>query len=72
MAAKTKLIVMCNPKHELLVRYAKLTNRIVIDGTPVDFTSEAEHVGVIRSIHGNMQNILNRIASYKKALASVG
>ena len=72
MAAKTKLIAMCNPKHDLLVKYAKLTNRIVIDGTPVEFVSEAEHVGVIRSIHGNMRNILNRIASHKKALASVG
>ena len=72
VAAKTKLIAIYNNKHEDLIRYAKLTNRIVIDGTEVMFTDEAEHVGVLRSVHGNMPNILSRISSHKKALASVG
>ena len=33
------------------------------------FSDYAEHVGVIRSVSGNLPNILNRISSHKKALA---
>ena len=35
------------------------------------FTSEAEHVGVVRHIDGIMPNIVHRIAEHKKALGSV-
>ena len=69
---KTKLLAMYKPKHELLISYAKLTNQIKIDGTQVEFVSDAEHVGVLRSTHGNMPNILQRISNHKKALASIG
>ena len=72
VATKTKLLVMYKTKHEYLVSYAKLTNRIKIDGVKVEFVDEAEHVGVLRSSYGNMPNILNRISCHKKALASIG
>ena len=72
VAAKTKLIALYHPRHEELISYAKLTHRIVVDGTSVEFADEAEHVGVLRSIHGNMPNILKRISSHKRALASIG
>ena len=72
VSTKTKLLAMYKPKHELLISYAKLTNQIKIDGTQVEFVNDAEHVGVLRSTHGNMPNILQRISSHKKALASIG
>ena len=71
VAAKTKLLPVYKPKHESLVEYAKLVNAVKIDGTTVMFVKEADHVGVLRSSHGNMPNILNRIASHKKAIGSV-
>ena len=37
----------------------------------LEFVDEAEHVGVIRSSNGNMNNVLHRVASHKKALAAV-
>ena len=72
VAPKTKLLAMYNANHEVLIRYAKLTNRISIDGLKVELVDEAEHVGVLRSTHGNMPHILNRISCHKKALASIG
>jgi hypothetical protein len=40
------------------------------NGQPVEFTSEAEHVGVLRNTSGNMPNIMNRIAEHKQGLKS--
>ena len=70
--SKTKLLALYKAKREVQIRYAKLTNRISIDGVKVEFVDEAEHVGVQRSTHGNMPHILTRISSHKKALASIG
>ena len=42
-------------------------NPIVINDKQINFSTEAEHVGVIRSTTGNIPNILNRILSSKKA-----
>ena len=41
VAPKTKLLAMYNANHEVLIRYAKLTNRISIDGLKVEFVDEA-------------------------------
>ena len=41
---------------------------IRIDPKQIEFTSEAEHVGVVRPTSGNLPNILNRISCIKKAL----
>ena len=71
VAPKTKLFAMYNTKHEVQIIYAKLTNRISIDGINVEL-DEAEHVGVLRSTHGNIPHILNRISCHKKELASIG
>ena len=70
--SKTKLLGLSKPKHEFLVQYAKLTNRVTIEDVGVSFVEDAEHVGIIRSTHGNMPNILNRISCYKKALGAIG
>ena len=71
VASKTKLLPVYLPRHSFLVDYAKVTNSVKIENTTVSFVHEAEHVGVLRSTHGNMPNILQRIASHKKALGGV-
>ena len=49
VSSKTKLLPMYNQRHQYLVDYAKLTNCVTIDGAPVKFVDEAEHVSVIGS-----------------------
>ena len=69
--SKTKLLPLYKKEHKILVEYAKLINPVTINGDTVNFVKEAEHVGVLRSVDGNMPNILQRIASHKRALGSV-
>ena len=69
--AKTKLLGYANPKQQHLLEIAKLSNPIKINGQPVKFASEAEHVGVTRNVSGNIPHIMNRIAAYKTAMGSV-
>ena len=69
--SKTKLIGYSTAKQKHLLDHAKLINPVTINGLPVKFVDEAEHVGVLRNTAGNMPNIINRITSHKKAMASV-
>ena len=69
--SKTKLLVYSNENHKNMVDLAILTNPININGIAVKFSKEAEHVGIIRNISGNMPNLLNRIISHKRAIGSV-
>ena len=66
-------VQLCPSKTKLFVVQPKGSNNILIPCNPirmgdncVDLTSTAEHVGVIRSIEGNMPNLLKRISSFKK------
>lgn len=69
---KTKLLGYSMSKEtDLLVKLAKSTNPITINNTKVQFAVEAEHVGILRHINGNMPNIIHRISAHKKALGSV-
>ena len=68
---KTKLLVFSNKCHGLLTQHATYTNQLTINNIPIKFTSEAEHVGVVRNVAGNMPNILHRISKHKKVLGSV-
>ena len=68
---KTKLLWFCNRKSEVMLKLAVCSNMITINGVSVTFTSEAEHVGVLRSTEGNMPNILHRVAEHKKSLGAV-
>ena len=64
---KTKLLHIGGNEEQNEIIY----NPLRIDNTDIKFVSEAEHVGVIRSVDGNTPNIMNRIVSHKKALNSV-
>ena len=69
--SKTKLLVFTNDENNPEVYLAKLLNPIKIDGVPVKFSAEAEHVGIIRNTSGNLPNLLNRIISHKKSLGAI-
>ena len=47
-------------------------NPITIDNHSIDFSGEADHVGVTRSTEGNMPHIVNRICAHKKVLRGIG
>ena len=71
-SSKTKLQVytpsnLSVPQVNLLKNSAQLQ----IDGSSIEFVDMAEHVGVIRSIDGNLPHILNRMTSHNRALHGI-
>ena len=68
---KTKLQVMSTKKMKNEVDYLREFSPVNLNGKKLEFCDETEHVGVIRSVHGNLPNILNRISAHKKAVAAV-
>ena len=65
--SKTKLLCV-SPK--IKPEYLETFNPININGEDISFSSEAEHVGTIRSIDGNLPHILNRLAAHRKAMSA--
>ena len=65
-ADKTKLLLLTNNSH-LIVPF----NPIIINEQPINFTNEAEHVGVLRSTEGNLPHLFNRILMHKRQLGSL-
>ena len=66
-SSKTKLMKITPPRAKTKPEY----NPININGEPIGFVKEAEHVGVLRSTDGNMPNILQRVTAFKNALGSI-
>ena len=46
-------------------------NPIKINDVPIQFTTAAEHVGILRSTSGNCASLLSRFAAHRRALAGV-
>ena len=70
-------VTLCPSKTKLLRIAPKLDidsletfNPITINGQEIPFSSEAEHVGTIRSVNGNIPHIMNRITAHRKALSA--
>ena len=69
---KTKLMVFSKDNDVTLVQYPKLVSSISLYNENIDFSEQAEHLGIIRSSNAdNMVNILERLSAYKKKLFSV-
>ena len=69
---KTKLLCYTPKGFEQLTLYWELTSPITMSGLPVPFSSEAEHVGLLRSITpGAMAAVLARISAHTRALHAV-
>ena len=62
-ADKTKLLLFADRIEQKIVPL----NPIMINQEQIDFSEQAEHVGVVRSTNGNLANLLNRIVCSKKA-----
>ena len=61
--AKQKLQVIAPPSMANIPPAIKAASTVNIKGELVDFDDEVEHLGVIRSSHGNGVNLLNRYSS---------
>ena len=57
---KTKLQVYSTKSTEMEAFYSKIISPITMEGKQLNFVSETEHVGVVRSTHGNLPHILER------------
>ena len=68
---KTKIMVFSAPRHKELVSYQKAVSPIEIDNIPIKFVTTAEHVGITRSVDGNLPHIRGRISAHMRALFSV-
>ena len=68
---KTKLVAFAAPHHHQLVEYQKLVSPINIKDVHIEFATSAEHVGIVRSVEGNLPNILDRICSHRGKLFSL-
>ena len=51
--------------------YDKLTSNINLNSQDIEFSGEAEHVGIIRSVNGSLPNLLARFTAHRKAVMSV-
>ena len=68
---KTKLLAFAAPRHKTLIQFTKLTSKLEIQNTEIQFSDTAEHVGIVRSSSGNLPHILDRVAAHRKALYAV-
>ena len=66
-ADKTKLLHFSSSPDVSFVHY----NPIQVNDQHISFSSQAEHVGVIRATSGNTPHLMNRFAAHKKALAAI-
>ena len=67
---KTKLLAF-NTSETEYSKYVKLLSTIHIGETNIPFTDSAEHVGIIRSVYGNLPHIHQRLVSHKRALNGI-
>ena len=65
---KTKLLRLHN-KNNCNVDL-EMFNPITIEGKQIELSDSAEHVGILRSVDGNIPNIMNRISCHTKSLGA--
>ena len=68
--AKTKLLAF-NTSETEYSKYVKMLSTIHIGETIIPFSDSAEHVGITRSVHGNLPHIHQRLVSHKRALNGI-
>ena len=68
---KTKLLAFVPKSQSNMVDIQKISNPLSLDGHKICFSSSAEHVGILRSVDGNMPHILDRFTSHKNSLRAI-
>ena len=68
---KTKLLAFhpSGKNHGLYIQ--ELLNPLKLGGHRINFTSSAEHVGILRSIEGNMPHVMSRLSAHTRAIGAV-
>ena len=69
-AGKTKLLLFSKQETDY-VKYSRQISPLHIGEVPIKFATNAEHVGVIRSVSGNLPHVHQRIVSHKRALGKI-
>ena len=71
-SSKTKLQVYTPPNTSVAERNLLMNSaQLVINGSHIQFVDTAEHVGILRSIDGNIPHILNKMTAHNRALYSI-
>ena len=68
---KTKLLAFCSKPLEMATFYSKTATTINIGSDVIEFVDEAEHVGTLRSVDGNLPHLISRFTAYRKAMFSI-
>ena len=68
---KTKLLCYSNSSTKYQAYYDQLVSPVCVDMKKVQFSNEAEHVGVTRSPLGNTAHIFNRFNAHRKAISAI-
>ena len=68
---KTKLQVFSCKSTDIEAFYARTISPINIDNLRIPFVEQAEHVGTIRSVHGNLPHLQSRFTAHRKALFAI-
>ena len=68
---KTVMQAMSTRAMSKHVEYLKRYSPVNLQGSQIKFRNNAEHVGIVRSVHGNLPNILQRISAHKAAIGAV-
>ena len=71
VAEKTKLLSFVPPHLNLQVYLQKLQVPLSLNGKVIDFSTTAEHLGVLRSPDGNMPNILSRLSAHTRSIMAI-
>ena len=65
------MLVYARKDQEAAADYWKIVNPVRVNGNQIAFTESAEHVGIVRSVAGNLASLLVHISAHKKALGAV-
>ena len=65
------LLVYTPSGHEMDVYLQKICNELTLGDKILDFSTSAEHVGILRSPEGNLPNIMSRMSAHTRAIMSV-
>ena len=66
---KTKLLAFNPPKNDLYL--TKLLNPLSLHNHKIDFSNSADHVGILRSVDGNLPSVMARLSAHTKAVMAV-
>ena len=68
---KTKLLCFTPKGMETSSFYWKLVSPVSLGHSKINFTEEAEHVGIVRSVNGNLPNLMSRMSAHTNAMRAV-